>query len=154
VGHAAQQVAFSADGKQLYATGEDRKLYRWDAATGKELPTVTDDSGIAVFAVSPDGRLLATGSGPEGKPGEGKVKLRGASDGKEIRVLKEDNLFFNGLVFSRDSKLLATAAPDQTVRVWDTASGQEQFRFRTPESLFASVAFSPDGARLAAAGAD
>jgi len=47
------------------------------------------------------------------------------------------------LVFSPDGKRLVSADREQTVKVWDTAAGQEVITF--PKASF--VAFSPDGNR-------
>ena len=56
--------AFSADGKQVFAGGED-VVYRWDAATGTELPALAGDTGHGpprAFA-STDGQTLVTVDG-------------------------------------------------------------------------------------------
>jgi RNA polymerase sigma factor (sigma-70 family) len=57
-------LAFSADGKQVFAGGED-VVYRWDAATGTELPALAGDTGHGpprAFA-STDGKTLVTVDG-------------------------------------------------------------------------------------------
>ena len=59
-----------------------------------------------------------------------------------------------GLAFSPDAKRLASASLDGTVKVWDTATGQELLTLRSDTGGFHSVAFTPDGGRIAAAGHD
>jgi WD40 repeat protein len=57
-------LAFSADGKQVFAGGED-VIFRWDAATGTELPALAGDNGHGpprAFA-STDGQTLVTVDG-------------------------------------------------------------------------------------------
>jgi WD40 repeat protein len=67
-----------------------------------------------------------------------------------------------GIAFSPDGRLLAsgTSADEpswdmhKTVRVWDLATGLERGPFRGHCNHVHSVAFSPDGARLATASGD
>lgn len=59
-----------------------------------------------------------------------------------------------GLSFSDDGTRLATAGADSTVRVWNTASGDEVVVLRGHTSDVLDVAFSPDGRTLVTAGRD
>jgi WD40 repeat protein len=58
------------------------------------------------------------------------------------------------LDFSPDGSMLASGSIDNTVRLWDVATGQESKRFAGHDPWVTSVAYSPDGALLASAGAD
>ncbi len=56
-----------------------------------------------------------------------------------------------GGAFSPDSRRLATAAWDGTVRLWDEATGLELLTLQGhTKGVMYSVAFSPDGRRLVA----
>jgi len=55
------------------------------------------------------------------------------------------------VAFSPDGDRLAAFAADETLRVWDTATGIELFCLR---DQWGTVAFSPDGSRLASSACD
>ena len=58
------------------------------------------------------------------------------------------------MAFSPDGQRLASASYDQTVKIWDSATGKELFALKGHAGTVWSVAFSPDGQRLASASWD
>ncbi len=60
----------------------------------------------------------------------------------------------NGVAFSPDGRLLATASYDETARLWDPATGNYLRTLTGHTSVVFGVAFSPDGRLLATASYD
>jgi WD40 repeat protein len=58
------------------------------------------------------------------------------------------------LAFSPDGKTLASCGSDQTVRLWDAATGEARATLKGHEDAVLSVAFSLDGTTLASGGLD
>jgi len=105
---------------------------------------------VYAVAVSPDGKLLATGSFDK------TAKLWDATSGKELRTLAGKTGHTNlvlGVSFSPDASSLATVSTDNNLKIWDIANGK-------PTALLAhaagvtQVAASADGKLLAAGAAD
>jgi WD40 repeat protein len=60
----------------------------------------------------------------------------------------------SSVVFSPDGSRLASASSDTTVKIWDTATGEELQTLEGHTFAVYSVAFSPDGRRLASCSPD
>ena len=54
------------------------------------------------------------------------------------------------LVFSPNGRHMTTESMDGTGKVWDIASGRELFTLEGLKGKYPALAFSPDGARIAA----
>jgi WD40 repeat protein/serine/threonine protein kinase len=73
---------------------------------------------------------------------------------KQQRILRGHKGPVNSVAFGPDSKRLASASLDQTVTVWDSATGKQIRTLKGHTGWVLSVAFSPDGKHLASGGAD
>jgi WD40 repeat protein len=148
-GSAITALAYSKDGKSIYATGFDTTVHVWDSASGKELRAFrVADIHVLAMALSPDDKTLATAGR------DLQVRLWDAATGKPLQTFAGHGNWIWALAFSPDGKRLASSGLDQTVRLWDIGKGQEFATLTTGrggKEGYPSVAFSPDGKTLAAA---
>ena len=77
-----------------------------------------------------------------------------AAPSKPLRIFKGHTDAVFEAAFSPDATRLATASADNTVRLWDPATGQTTATLTGHTSAVNAVAFSPDATRLATASTD
>jgi RNA polymerase sigma factor (sigma-70 family) len=153
-GHMYEPVL--APGGTAVLVGNPDSIRLHDARSGRDrLFRSSAASEMQTLAVSPDGRVLA--SGDLSRPFA--VRLWEVATGKEIHVLKGHECAVTSVVWSPDGRLVASADnnknyanPDKgvnSVRVWDAVTGKELARFGGLSTVVTSLAFSPDGSYLA-----
>jgi WD40 repeat protein len=146
-------IRFSPKGDLLATEDGNGELRLWDVGSGSEWASfqVSKVASISYwrpnFRFSPDGRTLAFES-----QSEKGVTLWDLTSKREKAHLPGAS---SPLHFSPDSRILATAF-DQSIRLWDVATGKEMATThgRPVQALsvaFAPVAFAPDGRTLATA---
>jgi WD40 repeat protein len=94
----------------------------WDWASRKELKALRGcQYRILGLALSPDGRILASGGGLQGSAGE--VKLWDLASGRLIADLKGHKTWVESVAFSPDGKILVSAGGWGTgpgeIKLWD-----------------------------------
>jgi RNA polymerase sigma factor (sigma-70 family) len=135
-------IAFSTDGRTVvHASSYDASSYDIslrEVATGGERIRLTGHKGEPrAFALSPDGKTLASGSM------DGTVRLWDLLSGKEVgRLGKEVEPFKGGWVlavaFSPDGRTLVSGGLDKTAHMWDvrgTTERQPTMTERSPAEL-------------------
>ncbi|BDD57631.1 hypothetical protein MAP00_002978 [Monascus purpureus] len=162
-------IAFSPDGTMLASMSYDDTVRLWDTAIGNTRQTLKGHtSSVTAIAFSPDGTILASASN------DCTVRLWDTAKANAHRVfrwlkklpvmeknwsslfqtLEGPSLSVRALVFSPDGTMLASASYDDTVRLWDTATGNTRQTLKGHTGSVTAIAFSPDGTMLASASSD
>ena len=148
--------AFSRDGRWLAApTRRDRTVVGvWDVSLRYRVAAMRGSGGpITAVAFGPDGRSLASAAagGPNGRP---LVTLWQVASSRPIRTFEAGPAPVEALAFSADGRRLGagggTSGAAGWVTVWDAATGAVLGSLDRL-GLVKSLAFHPDGVRLAVA---
>lgn len=132
----------SPDGRLLAGLSRERRLCTWDGRTGRRLALLRVPVADAWFlALSPDGHWVALTLGEDG------FLLCSLQRRTSCRLAAH---FDQGkwAAFSPDSRLLATASSDATIKLWAVASGRELATLRGHLTEVSAVAIAPDGRTL------
>src|SRR5207237_5698111 len=93
--------------------------YLWRQCQGRSLLTLQgNEGGIDALAISPDGRLLATGST------DATVRLWQTDTWRPLRILRGHKSYIWRVAFSPNGALLASTSKDGTLRLWDVRTGR------------------------------
>jgi len=133
-------VAFSPDGKLIYAGGTTGCIHVMETLTGKLLAQwYANESGkpvygyrISTVTVSRDGRFIAAGVGPIG------LVWVWSADGKTVAVLNHGDSTIRNVLFSPDSKFIATVAGSR-IKIWNLDAGSSATTESTEETKHGDV---------------
>src|SRR5262245_784504 len=103
---------------------------------------------LRCVAVSPDGKLIASGSN------DSSAKVWDAHTGKLLHTLRGHGFTVTHVAFHPSGKQLASGSGDLTIKVWDLNTGTGIFTLQGHRHWILQVAYSPDGKRLASASED
>jgi WD40 repeat protein len=145
--------AFSPDSKYLATACENHVIKLWDTTTGKEVRQFRGH-GNDVYCVcfSPDGTRLASGAHDQ------TARLWDVKTGALLHTLDGHSGRVLGVAFTPDgSRVVSACGTGQNandgsggeVCIWDAQTGHRIFSLPARNTGVISIAFSPDGKRLA-----
>ena len=157
----SESVAFSPDSRSIVSGATFTTAKIWDAQSGVEKVTIgersttgspTSELGNPII-YAPDGQFLISVAST------GWVTLWNALTGKSLGKFSASRAEFNAIAVSPDGRSLATAGYGKGtlsqggVALWDMGTGRIRTTLSHP-GVIETVAFSPDGGKLASSGAD
>ena len=137
---------------ELVTTPTHYSIRCLDLTTGQEVWQTERlrDNGLTALAISPDGRVLASGSGWE----DPSIRVWDAATGRLLHRLEGHASWVGKLVFTKDGHRLISASADQTIRFWNTATWTETKVLRGHRDEVHAVAVSDTGHLIASASKD
>nr|ACS15384.1 WD-repeat protein [uncultured bacterium FLS12] len=154
-----RDLAFSPN-DACVMVGSDSEIHFWGVAEERDvtLVPVVDEQGKATGVRTPD--LISGGGRPFAynhrkdrlatTNTKGALHLWSAPEFKRLRSWRAHEAPIREIAFNFDDTLVATASSDVTAKVWDVATGACTLTVSVAPRLgVMSVAFSPDGQRLA-----
>ncbi len=153
-------LVFSHDGTMLASSSEYGTVWIWDLATEKLIKTitshedVTDPTLVGIpqltirLALSPDGRLLASGNMAGG------LILSDIHNDAFTQSFESHSGGVVNLAFSPDGKLLASGSLDTSINIYDVENRTQLTTLRGHTSVVISLTFSEDSKTLVSGSAD
>ena len=145
-GHQAlvASLVIERTGTTLASASFDSTVRLWDLATLTEKLVLRGHSGVVrAVAFSPDGRQVASGGD------DNVVRLWDVAGGHPLAVILGHTANIRALSFDPRGKYLVSAGNDRTIRILDR-DANALLQILKGATNIASLAFSPDGAFLAA----
>ena len=158
-------AAFSPDEQHIVTAGHDGTAIVWDVSTDNRTPPFTGHHGpVFSAAFSPDGQQVVSAghdrrvlvwSPEEVQPIDYKNLAAGADVvPPRFRSFEGHTDAVRSVGFSPDGSLLLSSSQDNSVRVWDYATGQGMKTFRGHGGRVQAAVFLSDGKRILSASQD
>jgi WD40 repeat protein len=155
-GGEVHQVVFAPDGRAIYsACSADNCARAWATADGRELYAFGGDTAAYAIAVSPDGKLIATGEA------HNMLRLWDVATGKELRrlsgrsadrtpvELRGGDQLVRRICFGPGGRtMIALHTQENAAILWDVSTGNELRRFAADGVVTTILDLSGDGKTL------
>ncbi len=147
-------IIFSPDGKKLVSGTMGGHLQIWDVKTGDELSSYFEEQPpegssyrepILNFAFSSDGSLLAVGSTK-------RIRFIGIAEQTHFMEVLDDNISYEGLLFSPDDSVLICGHFDGVIQLLDVTTGDILTTLGKHPNMVQALEFSPDNRTLMSVG--
>jgi WD40 repeat protein len=142
-------IAFSPDSQLLMSTS-GAVVSIWDLVTNKELRTYPEahTQSISTIVASTNGFIATSGD-------DGTIRIWDEKTGKQRQQFSHD-YWVRAIALSPDSKKLASSSLDDTVCLWDLATGRRIYKLagHGRSGGFRALGFTPDGKYFLAWGDD
>jgi WD40 repeat protein len=135
-------------GDRLVTGGNDGTIRVWDQASGEELTSLrVENTHVNALAASPDHTHVVAGYS------DARVRIWDLATGAALVIPTGRGGGVYWAAWSADGANVAACGRDEIAWVWDARSGREEQQ-RAMHGMCGTIAFSPDGARMLANGAN
>jgi WD40 repeat protein len=114
------KVRFSPNGRFIAAASTDYTIKIWEARNGKLIHVLRGHKDwVRDVSFSPDSQLIVSSGGGSDKT----LRLWRVNDGQLLKTIKNaHDDAIEGVSFSANGQLIASASADQTLKLWDVGS--------------------------------
>jgi WD40 repeat protein len=140
--HGVYVGGFTSDGSRVVTTTDQRKIFFWDVATGRQVSApATLDSEPQASAVSADGTRCAVALT------DGTLRVWDLATGKQVAGPLPNGRSTIAVALTPDGRWLAAGNSEASVKLWDASTGE--LKATLPHAHWvSSVEFSADGRHL------
>lgn len=125
------------------AAAERGLIQFWSLASNKSMASLeAHTDNILAMALSPDGKLLATGGA------DNNAKVWDIASRKEMAKLEGHTSHIMALAFNPDGTQLATGGADKELKVWDVRSKEQLIQLGKKSAAITGLRWSADGTKL------